>query len=165
MTLALWIVLAVAIQRLGELFLAARNTKALLARGAIEVGAKHYPLFVVLHTAWLVVLIWFAMGDPALNWMPFSIFLVMQAARVWVIASLGQYWTTRIITLPDVPLVRSGPYKFIKHPNYIIAWVEIVTLPLAFGWWEAAIVFGALKAALLAYRIKVEDGVLAKRQT
>lgn len=163
MTLALWIVLAVALQRIGELVLAKRNTRALLARGAVEVGAKHYPLFVTLHTAWLVVLAWYAMTDPALNWMPFSIFLAMQAARIWVITSLGRYWTTRIITLPDAPLVRKGPYKFVKHPNYIVAWVEIVTLPLAFGWWEAAIIFGVLKAVLLAYRIKIEDEVLADR--
>jgi len=163
MTLAFWIVLAVVAQRLGELVLAGRNTRALLARGAVEVGEKHYKLFVILHTAWLVVLAWYAMTEPALNWMPFSIFLAMQAARVWVIASLGRYWTTRIITLPGVPLVRKGPYKFVKHPNYIIAWVEIVTLPLAFGWWEAALVFGTLKAALLAYRIRIEDRALANR--
>ena len=163
MTLALLIVLAVAVQRLGELVLASRNTKALQARGAIEIGAKHYPLFVILHATWLIVLAWYALGDPGLNWMPFAFFLVMQAARIWAIASLGPYWTTRIITLPDAPLVRKGPSRFVQHPNYIVAWVEIVTLPLAFGWWEAAIVFGVLKAALLAYRIRVENAALAQR--
>jgi len=163
MTLALLIVLAVAAQRLGELFLANRNTKALLARGAVEIGAKHYPLFVILHAAWLIALAWYALKDPALVWIPFVVFLAMQAARVWVIASLGPYWTTRIITLPDAPLVRKGPYRFVRHPNYIVAFVEIITLPLAFGWWEGALVFGVLKAALLAYRIKVEDGVLSER--
>lgn len=164
MTLAVWIVLAVALQRIGELVLAQRNTKALLARGAVEVGAKHFPLFVILHSAWLVLLLRYGFSDPDIVWIPFGIFLAMQAARVWVLASLGPYWTTRIITLPDAPLVQKGPYKYVKHPNYIIAWVEIVTLPLAFGWLEAAIAFGIFKGALLAYRIRVEDGVLQHRR-
>ena len=165
MTLALWIVLAVALQRLGELVLAARNTKALKAQGAVEIGAAHYPLFVILHAGWLAALAWYAVKDPALIWLPLSGFLAMQVGRVWVITSLGRFWTTRIITVPDAPLVRKGPYRFLKHPNYVVAWVEIVTLPLAFGWWEAAVVFGALKAALLFYRIRVEDGVLAERSS
>ncbi|MEQ9488287.1 MAG: isoprenylcysteine carboxylmethyltransferase family protein [Alphaproteobacteria bacterium] len=163
MTLALWIVLAVAVQRLGELVLASRNTKALKEQGAVEVGAAHYPLFVILHSSWLAALVWYALKDPELIWLPFAVFLAMQAARVWVIASLGRFWTTRIITVPSAPLVRKGPYRFLKHPNYIVAWVEIVTLPMAFGWWEAVVVFGVLKAALLAYRIKIEDVALSAR--
>lgn len=163
MSLALWIVLAVTAQRLAELVLAACNTKALKAQGAIEVGAAHYPLFVILHAGWLAALAWYAFKDPGLYWLPFGVFLAMQAGRIWVISSLGRFWTTRIITLPGVPLVRKGPYRFLKHPNYIVAWVEIVTLPLAIGWWEAAVVFGVLKSALLVYRIKIEDVALAAR--
>ena len=164
MSFAGWIVLAVVVQRLAELVLAARNTRALKQAGAVEVGAGHYPLFVVLHASWLAALLWYSFEDPAIDWLFLSVFLAMQAARVWIIASLGRFWTTRIVTLPDAPLIQRGPYRFMRHPNYVVAWIEIVTLPLAFGWWQAALGFAIAKAALLAYRIKVEEAVLSPRR-
>ena len=94
-----------------------------------------------------------------------ALFAVLQAVRVWIIASLGPYWTTRIITLPDAPLVRCGPYRFLRHPNYLLVAVEIPLLPLAFGAWDIALLFGAANLALLAYRIRVEEAVLAGRRT
>jgi len=151
-------------QRLGELIIARRNTRRLLAQGAREVGAGHYPLFLALHTAWLATLAlvvdpW-KWPNPAL----IGAYLALQLARLWVISSLGPYWTTRIITLDHAPLVRRGPFRLIRHPNYIIVAAEIAVLPLAFGAWRTALVFSALNAALLAWRIRIEDQALAARR-
>ena len=151
-------------QRLWELWLADRNTKRLLAAGAVEVGAKHYPLFVLLHAAWLaslaIVTPWTAVPNPV--W--FALYILLQVGRAWVISSLGPYWTTRIITMPNAPLVRSGPYRFVRHPNYIVASLEIAVLPLMFGQWRIALGFSILNAALVAYRISVEDRALNERR-
>jgi methyltransferase len=158
-----WILALVAAQRLAELGLAARNTRALIARGGREVGAAHYPLFVLLHAAWLVVILavvpWRA--EPA--WWLIALFVVLQFLRVWVIATLGPYWTTRVITLDDAPLVRGGPYRFVRHPNYWIVAGEIAVLPLAFGAWQVALVFSVLNALLVRHRVAVEEGALASR--
>jgi methyltransferase len=91
-------------------------------------------------------------------------FAVLQGLRLWVLMSLGRYWTTRVITLPDAPLVRRGPYRFLRHPNYLVVAAEIAVLPLAFGAWAVAAVFSALNAALLAWRISLEDHALAPRR-
>jgi len=150
-------------QRLGELWLASRNTRRLMAEGAVEIGAGHYPLFVILHTAWLSALAiftpWTAMPNP---WL-LAAYVALQFARVWVIATLGHYWTTRIITLPGAPLVRSGPFRFVRHPNYWVASLEIAILPLMFGQICIAVVFSLLNAALVTYRIRVEEAALAER--
>ena len=151
-------------QRLGELWLADRNTKRLLAEGAVEIGAGHYPLFVILHTAWLsalaIVTPWTALPDP---WL-LAAYIGLQFGRVWVIATLGRYWTTRIITLPGAPLVRSGPFRFVRHPNYWVASLEIALLPLMFSQVWIAVVFSLLNAALVTYRIRVEEAALAERE-
>ena len=125
-TVLAWIILAlVGIQRLGELSLARRNTKALVARGAVEIGARHYPLIVLLHATWLLAII-LLLPDPAtINWALLVLFLVFQGLRWWVVATLGPYWTTRIISLPGAPLVRRGPYRFFRHPNYMVVAGEI----------------------------------------
>ncbi len=159
-----WIVLAVAAQRLGELLLARRNTRVLLAAGGIEYGAAHYPLLVLVHMAWLIAL--FVGVPPAapMDWALLAFFVALQGSRVWVIQSLGRYWTTRIITLPGRELVRRGPYRWVRHPNYVIVAAEIATLPLAFGAWEIALVFSLLNAAILSYRIRVENSALADRR-
>lgn len=148
----------VALQRLAELVYARRNTKALLAAGAIETGAGHYSLMVLLHGGWLIALAVFTPPNPAPVWGWLLLFLVCQGLRVWVLASLGRYWTTRIITLPGSLPVRSGPYRYVRHPNYLIVAVEIPALPLALGLPLLALVFGLLNCALLAYRIPIEDG-------
>jgi methyltransferase len=149
----------VTLQRLAELWLARRNTAWLRAQGAVEFGAGHYPLIVALHAAWLLSLWWLAPGralDPALT----AAFLLVQPLRLWVILALGRRWTTRVLVLPGAPLVRRGPYRLMRHPNYAVVAAEIALLPLAFGlWWHAAL-FSALNAALLVWRIRVEDAAL-----
>jgi methyltransferase len=157
------IVALVAVERIAELVRARRNTRALLAKGGVEVGAGHYPLLVLLHGAWLAALLYAVPADtlPSLGWL--GAFVLLQAFRLWVLASLGPYWTTRIITLPGAPLVRSGPYRFLRHPNYVVVVAEIAVLPLVFGAWRVALVFSALNLALLAWRIRVEQQALAPR--
>jgi methyltransferase len=157
------LVALVLLQRLGELWLAARNTRRLRAAGGIEYGARHYPLIVGLHGAWLASLFFLIPGDTAPNLWLLGVFALLQIARIWVMASLGSYWTTRIIVLPDHPRVRRGPYRFLRHPNYVVVALEIAVLPLAFGAWELALAFTALNAAVLALRIRSEEKVLGKR--
>ncbi len=153
----------VAIQRLAELVIAQRNTKRLLAIGAHEVGAGHYPLFILLHASWLAALLIVVPWRTEPNWFLIGVFAALQALRVWVIKTLGGYWTTRIITLEDAPLVRRGPYRLLRHPNYWIVSAEIAVLPLAFGAWGVALVCSVLNAFLLRHRIHVEDHVLLVR--
>lgn len=156
----------VALQRLLELRYADRNTRALLVRGAVETGAAHYPLFILLHGGWLLVTAIVALAThAATNWWLIGLFAVLQAARIWVIATLGPYWTTRLISLPGTPLIRSGPFRFVRHPNYLVVTIEIATLPLAFGEYLVAIGFTVLNAALLAVRIREEERALANRPT
>lgn len=160
----LWIVLAlVALQRIVELLYAQRNTRRLLERGGIEIGASHYPLFVLLHAAWLTSMAVLIPPMTPPNWWLLGIYVVLQTMRVWVVATLGPYWTTRIITVPNAPLVRRGPYRFFRHPNYVVVCAEIAVLPLAFHAVELAIVFSILNAALLSWRIRIEESALAKR--
>jgi methyltransferase len=146
-------------QRLGELVLARRNTRRLLAKGAREAAPGHYPLIVLLHAAWLGGLWWLGWNRPMqLDWL--AVFVVLEAARAWVLASLGERWTTRIIILPGAPLVRRGPYRFFDHPNYLVVAGEILVLPLALGLPLYAIVFSVLNAAVLAVRIRAEAAAL-----
>lgn len=156
-----WVLALVAAQRLVELWLSARNTRRLLARGAREVGAGHYPLMVVLHAGWLVMtgLTTSPLTQP--SWPLLGLYLALQAARVWVIASLGPYWTTRIITLDGAPLVKRGPYRWLRHPNYLIVALEIAILALAFGLPAIALIFTLLNASALAVRITAEARALA----
>lgn len=161
----LWLVLGlVAAQRVWELQLADRNTKQLLAEGAVEVGANHYPLFVALHASWLaaiaIVTPWTMV--PNLGWL--ALYVVLQFGRLWVISTLGRFWTTRIITLPGAPLEMRGPYRFVRHPNYIVASLEILVLPLVFGQVWIALVWSVANALLVAWRIRVEDGALQDRR-
>lgn len=160
----LWSVLALVVaQRLGELWLAGRNTRRLKAEGAIEIGAGHYWMFVVLHASWLVAIALLTPGDTRPNLWLLGVYLLLQFARVWVIASLGRFWTTRIISLPSAPLSRRGPYRWVRHPNYWIASAEIAVLPLAFGQVWIAVIWSLANAALVAYRIRVEEAALADR--
>jgi methyltransferase len=150
----------VTLQRLGELVLANRNTRALRSRGAVEIGAGHYPLIVALHAAWLAGLWILAWGRPVnLYWL--GVFVVLQLLRVWVIASLGPRWTTRIIMLPGEALVRRGPYRFVSHPNYMVVAGEIAVLPLAFRLGFYALIFSLLNAAILYLRIRTENRALS----
>ncbi len=162
----LWIVLGlVALQRGVELWYAARNTRRLLARGGREVASHQYPFFILLHGAWLLALVTFVPRDASPNWWLLAVYALLQVARVWTVASLGPYWTTRIVTVPQAPLVRRGPYRLLRHPNYAIVALEVAILPLAFHAYAIAIVFTVLDAALLAWRIRIENGALQSRRT
>ena len=150
----------VTLQRLSELQLARSNTRRLLALGAKEFAAGHYPLIVAVHAAWLASLWWLAMGRP-IHVPLLLVFLLLQAARIWVLRSLGPRWTTRIIVLPGAPLVNSGPYRFVSHPNYVVVIGEIAVLPLVFGLWKLALLFSVLNAIVLTIRIQAENRALA----
>lgn len=161
MTLAVVILALVTLQRLGELWLSNRNTKRLLAKGAHEVGRRHYPLIVAVHALWLAALWALARNQPvSASWL--VLYVLLQVARVWVIATLGERWTTRIIILPGAPLVRSGPYRFVNHPNYLVVAGEIAVLPLVFGFWDLALIFTFLNAAVLSIRIADENKALGR---
>lgn len=147
----------VAAQRLVELAWARRNTRALIARGGVEAGAAHYPLFVVLHAGWLAAMFAVVPPNPQPNWGLLAVFAVLQAARVWVIVTLGPYWTTRVVTVAGSKPVAAGPYRYLRHPNYLIVALEIFVLPLALGLPWVAAAFGSANAGLLLYRIRVED--------
>jgi methyltransferase len=162
--LTAYVILAlVAAGRLAELVYAQHNTRALLAKGATEIGRAHYPLFILLHAAWLLAILLALPKHPPVYWLPLAGYIVLQVVRVWTVVSLGPYWTTRIITLADAPLVRRGPYRFVRHPNYLIVAGEIMLLPLVFGEVWVAAVFTILNAALLFWRIREEEKALAPR--
>ncbi len=154
----------VAIERLAELWYAQRNTRVLLNAGGVEVGGGHYPLMVALHAAWLIAIVTTVPAEARASVPLLALFVALQGFRAWVLLSLGRYWTTRVITVPGAPLVRRGPYRFLRHPNYLVVAAEIAVVPLAFGAWAVAAVFSALNAGLLAWRISVEEQALAPRR-
>ncbi len=160
-----WILGLVIIQRLVELAVARRNTARLMARGAREVGAAHYPLFILLHASWLAAIALTTPLDRQPNWWLIGVFAVLQGLRIWVVTTLGPYWTTRVITLDDAPLVSGGPFRFVRHPNYWVVCGEIAVLPLAFGDWLVAVVWTVLNALLLTHRIRIETSALSPRKT
>jgi methyltransferase len=151
----------VVLQRGAELVLAAWNTRRLRARGAIEIDPGGYPWFVALHGAWLASLFLLVSADVAPSWPLLGIFAVLQGGRLWVIATLGPRWTTRIIVLPGAKPVETGPYRYLRHPNYAVVAGEIAVLPLAFGAIPIAEVFSAINIVLIARRIAIEDHALA----
>ena len=160
MILNLLILAAVTLQRLGELWLSARNTRRLVAQGAEEHSPGHYPLIVAVHALWLASLWWLA-PSAHVDFFWLALFIAVEALRLWVLASLGRRWTTRIIILPGAPLVRVGPYRFINHPNYLVVVLEIAILPLVFGLWQVALAFSLLNAAVLTVRIRAENAALS----
>ena len=156
----------VALQRLLELRLSRRNERLLRARGAIERGRGHYPLMVALHALWLLSMLIEGLlrgpGLPALWPIPAALFLLVQPLRYWSIRSLGDCWNTRILVVPNAKLVARGPYRYLRHPNYVVVAVEVATFPLIFGAWVTALVFSVLNAALLFVRIREENRALAE---
>jgi methyltransferase len=151
----------ITVQRLAELLLARRNTQRLRAEGGIEFGRSHYPWMVALHAAWLAGLWWLGHARPVDPFL-FAVFILLQAGRIWVIASLGRRWTTRILVLPRARLVASGPYRWLRHPNYWIVALEIAVVPLALGLPIFAAVFTVLNAGMLYHRIRTENAALAR---
>ncbi|MCF2513518.1 hypothetical protein LVY65_00325 [Sphingomonas sp. G124] len=151
----------VTLQRLVELPIAQANTRRLLAAGGHEVGAAHYPYIIALHAAWLSALWWLAPGRSID--IPFlALFALIEAARIWVLRTLGPRWTTRIIVVPSEQLVATGPYRFVSHPNYLVVIGEIAVLPLVFGLWQVALIFSLLNAAVLTIRIRAENHALGR---
>ncbi len=159
-----WTIALVAGQRLAELAWADRNTARLRRLGAVEADAGGYPFFVLLHAGWLAAL---ALSVPPATrpyWPLLGLFGLLQLGRVWVIATLGRLWTTRVLSLADIPLVRTGPYRWVRHPNYLLVVAEIAVLPLAFGAVAVAVAFSLIDLALIARRIGIEDRALAPRR-
>lgn len=149
----------VTMERIGELWLAGRNTRSLLARGGVEHASGHYPLIVVLHALWLAGLWVLALEHPInVGWL--IVFGLLQILRFWTLATLRERWTTRIITVPGETLVRRGPYSFVDHPNYLVVVGEIAVLPMVFGLWQFALGFSILNAAILFIRIRAENSAL-----
>ncbi len=157
----LYVVLGVvALQRACEVAYAARNTRALLRRGAFEAAAMQYPFIVALHAAWLLSMLFFVPATAPVNWYLIGLYGALQVLRLWIILSLGERWTTRIVVLPGASLVRRGPYRVMRHPNYAVVALEIATLPCAFGAYAIAATFTVLNAALLWWRITAEERAL-----
>lgn len=159
-----WTLAFVALQRLIELAYARHNTARLRRLGAVEADASGYPLFVLLHAGWLGSLALFVPRGTAPYWPLIGFYGLLQLGRVWVIASLGGFWTTRILTLPGAPLVRTGPFRYVRHPNYLLVIAEIGVLPLAFGAVGIATIFSALNLTLIARRIRIEENLLMPRR-
>jgi methyltransferase len=164
LTVLYWTLGLVALQRLAELVLARMNTVRLQQLGAVEADAGGYSLYMLLHATWLAALALFVPAATHPNWWLIGLFGLLQPARIWIIASLGHYWTTRIITLPNAPLVHTGPYRYLRHPNYLLVIAEIAVLPLAFGAVAIAATFSVLNLILIARRIQIEERVLAPRR-
>ena len=164
MSLLYPILLLVALARVLELGIARRNTRRLMAEGAVEAGQAHYPLIVALHAAWLASLALLVPPERTPSWPWLVVFLLLQPLRLWVIASLGRFWTTRIVSLPGAPLVRRGPFRYLRHPNYLVVELELISLPLAFGAPWIALFFGLANALVIGWRIRIEERLLAPRR-
>jgi methyltransferase len=159
MTLAVLLLGVATAERLGELWWARANTTSLLSKGAREYSARHYPAIVLLHALWLTSLWIFGWANP-INSLWLAIFVVLQVLRVWTLATLGRRWTTRIIVLPGAPLVASGPYRFLSHPNYFVVIGEIAVLPLCLGLPWLSLVFSLANALVLTIRVRAENAAL-----
>jgi methyltransferase len=162
---ALAVFLYVIVQRLAELAYAHSNTKRLLGEGGQEYGRRHYPLFILLHGGWLLALA--LSGRPPLlpSLALLALFILSQIFRFWTLASIGRWWTTRIISAPHFPRIRNGPYRFMAHPNYAVVVAEIALLPLLLAAPSVALVFSLANALLLAWRIRIEATILLERRT
>jgi methyltransferase len=164
------LVALVAAERLVELVISSRNRRRLLARGGVEYGARHYPWMVLLHALFLpscALEVWL-LERPWIPWLSTLMVLLVAASmalRYWVVHSLAGRWTTRVVCVPAEPLVVSGPYRWLRHPNYLAVVVELAALPLVHGAWLTALVFSLANAVVLAVRLGVEERALAESAT
>lgn len=149
-------------QRLGELVHSRRNHRALAAQGAIEVGREHYAAMVALHAGWLLALLVTIDPRAAVSLPLLAVFVLLQCARVWVLATLGSRWTTRVVVLPGATRIRSGPYRYVDHPNYVIVCGEMAVVPLMFGAPILAACATLLNLLVLRARLRVENAALAE---
>ncbi len=157
--------LALLIQRGLEEIHSQRNTRRLLNEGAREAGASYYPVVAVTHLSWIAALFLLIPTGATLSMPLLGLFLALQVVRYWIIFSLGRYWTHRIITQPAAPIVRSGPYGFLRHPNYLVTFLETILVPAAFGAWAISLLFGVIWGVVLVYKIKLEDEALDVRRS
>ena len=149
-------------QRLVELGIARRNHRALVARGAIEFGRRHYPALVALHAGWLLALLGTIDPRTPVSIPLLAVFVLLECGRVWVVVTLGSRWTTRVMVVPGAKRIRAGPYRFLNHPNYLIVCGEIAVVPLMFGAWTLAVIASVLNLLALRTRIRVENKALAE---
>jgi methyltransferase len=154
--------LVLAQRGLEELY-SSRNTRRLMASGATEMGRTYYPVVAATHLAWIAGLFFLIPPTAPIVWPLIAYYVTLQIVRYWVIASLGPFWTHRIITLPGAPIARSGPYRYLSHPNYAVTIVETFVLPLAFGALALACIMTALWWVVLSVKIKLENEALADR--
>lgn len=161
MTFTLFI-LFIILLRLAELLHSKRNEKWLIAHSAVESGQNHYPYIIALHTLFMLSLLteFYYSPDASFNPLIFFIYLLLISFKTWVILSLGNFWNTKIYRIQDAPLVKTGPYKYLKHPNYLIVIGEIAIIPMTFHLYHTAILFTVLNAIMLCIRIRVENKVL-----
>ncbi len=156
----------ICLQRIIELRIAKANERCMKERGAIEFGKSHYPFIVLLHVCFLLSLLFeynFKPSSLSPLWISlFCIFVVLQIGRIWVIKSLGHFWNTKIIVLPNANLVKKGPYKWLPHPNYLVVALEIVIIPLIFQFYYTAIIFTILNLIMMLVRIPAEEEALRK---
>ena len=141
-----------------------RNTRRLIAEGGREAGRDYYPVVAITHLAWIAAIFLLIPPTAPILWSLLALYLLLQVARYWIIATLGRYWTHRIITLDKAPIVRSGPYRFVRHPNYTVTIAETFLLPLVFADATVAAIFGCVWSAVLYYKILLEDAALKKRR-
>ena len=168
MTAYVVLIAAVALERLAELVISRRNLAWAKSHGGYESGFGHFPFMVVLHTGLLVACLVEAAQRPfipALGWSMFAVVVLSQALRWWCIATLGPRWNTRIVVIPGLALVGSGPYRWLRHPNYVAVVLEGIALPLVHTGWVTAVVFTVLNAALLRVRISAENAAMAQALT
>lgn len=158
------LMLFVIIQRLIELVVAKRNEKWILSQGGYEVGAAHYPFMVLMHISFFIALIveinFFERTLSPIWGFILPLFLLAQVGRVWCLTSLGKFWNTKIMILPGEHIVSKGPYRKIKHPNYVIVTIELLTLPLLFNAYFTAVIFAFLNLWMLSVRIPIEEKAL-----
>lgn len=155
----------VALERLVELAISRWNAAWALARGGVEYGREHFRYMKLLHTAFLLacpleVVLLDRPFVPALGYSMLGLAVAAQALRYWAIATLGRRWNVRVIVVPGLPAVSSGPYRFVRHPNYLAVVIEGFALPLVHTAWLTALVFSVLNAWLLTVRIRCEEGAL-----
>lgn len=163
---ALWLALAfVVLQRILELRLAQANLRWALSKGAKEYGREHYPLFFLLHLGWMLGWLLEGLARQQLSpiwWLWLAVFVLAQGLRYWAIQSLGRYWNTRIIIVPGAKKIAGGPYRYLRHPNYLAVALELLSLPLIFNAWITALAATLLNAwLLLTVRIPAEEKALS----
>jgi methyltransferase len=159
------LILAVGLERLAELVLSKRHARWALANGGKEFGHGHYPVMVLIHTLLLVgcvveVAVLHRPFLPRVGWPMFAVVLLSQGLRWWCVASLGRRWNTLVIVLPGVPLVTRGPYRWLRHPNYVAVVAEGLALPLIHSAWLTALGFTLANAFVLSLRIRAENAAL-----